>query len=84
MSMQQAWARDYDLFDPAYVADPYPIWDELRSRPPARNPSAKTIAIDHANRSPEAGRQRRRPSSPTHWPASRCQPSRTSRPDDVW
>ncbi len=26
----KTWANDYDLFDPAYVADPYPIWDGLR------------------------------------------------------
>ncbi|MFI5040919.1 MAG: cytochrome P450 [Acidimicrobiales bacterium] len=24
------WATDYDIFDPAYVSDPFPIWDELR------------------------------------------------------
>ena len=23
-------ATDYDIFDPQYVADPFPIWDELR------------------------------------------------------
>jgi cytochrome P450 len=28
------WATDYDIFDPQYVADPYPIWDELRERCP--------------------------------------------------
>lgn len=28
------WASDYDLFDPAYVADPYSIWDELRETCP--------------------------------------------------
>ena len=28
------WAGDYDVFDPAYVADPYPIWDELRTTCP--------------------------------------------------
>ncbi|MEM9514551.1 MAG: cytochrome P450 [Actinomycetota bacterium] len=25
------WATDYDIFDPAYVENPYPIWEELRS-----------------------------------------------------
>ena len=25
------WATDYDIFDAAYVADPYGIWDELRN-----------------------------------------------------
>ena len=28
------WAADYDIFDPAYVADPYGIWDELRATCP--------------------------------------------------
>ncbi len=34
MSNQTDWAGDYDLFDLAYVADPYPIWDELRASCP--------------------------------------------------
>jgi len=25
------WASDYDIFDPAYVVDPYPVWDGLRA-----------------------------------------------------
>jgi cytochrome P450 len=28
------WADDYDIFDPRYVADPFPIWDELRQTCP--------------------------------------------------
>ncbi len=28
------WATDYDIFDEAYITDPYGIWDELRSRCP--------------------------------------------------
>lgn len=28
------WASDYDLLDPGYAKDPYPIWDDLRSRCP--------------------------------------------------
>ncbi len=28
------WSRDYDIFDPAYVAEPFPVWDELRGRCP--------------------------------------------------
>ena len=24
------WATDYDIFDPAYIVDPFAIWDELR------------------------------------------------------
>ena len=30
----QDWATDYDIFDPAYVADPFAIWDDLRDRCP--------------------------------------------------
>jgi cytochrome P450 len=29
--MTREWATAYDIFDPAYVADPFPIWDDLRS-----------------------------------------------------
>jgi len=28
------WARDYDIFDPAFVQDPYPIWSALRTDEP--------------------------------------------------
>ena len=28
------WASDYDIFDPAYIRDPYPVWDELRQQCP--------------------------------------------------
>jgi cytochrome P450 len=28
------WASDFDVMDPSYVTDPYPIWDELRERCP--------------------------------------------------
>jgi cytochrome P450 len=28
------WATDYDIFDPGYVRDPYPVWDELREKCP--------------------------------------------------
>ena len=28
------WKHDYDVFDTDYVADPYPIWDELRATCP--------------------------------------------------
>ena len=24
------WSTDYDIFDPAYVTEPYPVWDALR------------------------------------------------------
>jgi cytochrome P450 len=29
-----SWADDYDIFDPGYVADPFPVWDELRQTCP--------------------------------------------------
>ena len=28
------WATDYDIFDPAYIADPFGVWNELRERCP--------------------------------------------------
>ena len=28
------WASDYDIFDPAYIRDPFPVWDELRQKCP--------------------------------------------------
>ncbi|HVA08976.1 MAG TPA: cytochrome P450 [Acidimicrobiales bacterium] len=28
------WATDFDVLDPAYVADPFTIWDQLRSTSP--------------------------------------------------
>ncbi len=34
MTDQKNWARDYDLFDPDYAANPYPVWDELRAECP--------------------------------------------------
>ena len=30
----QNWATDFDHTDPAWVADPYPIWEDLRQRCP--------------------------------------------------
>jgi len=29
-----SWAEDYDISDPEYVGDPFPIWDELRGSCP--------------------------------------------------
>ena len=26
-----SWSEDYDIFDPGYVKDPAPVWEELRS-----------------------------------------------------
>ena len=34
------WTSDYDILDPDYVADPYPVWDDLREQCP----------IAHSNR----------------------------------
>ncbi len=28
------WEGGYDIFDPDYVKDPYPVWDDLRSQCP--------------------------------------------------
>ncbi|MDH3681816.1 MAG: cytochrome P450, partial [Acidimicrobiia bacterium] len=28
------WADDYDIFDPGFVNDPYPIWQDLRGTCP--------------------------------------------------
>ena len=28
------WATDYDIFDPEYIKDPFPVWDDLRGRCP--------------------------------------------------
>ncbi len=28
------WAADYDIFDPEFVTDPYPIWEDLRGQCP--------------------------------------------------
>jgi hypothetical protein len=45
MSTQRDWAQDYDLFDPEYAADPYPIWAELRTAcPAAQTGGGTTIA----------------------------------------
>ena len=34
MEPVQDWATDFDVADPRYEADPYPIWDELRESCP--------------------------------------------------
>ena len=34
MTDHDSWAHDYDVFDPDYVTDPYPIWDQLRTTCP--------------------------------------------------
>jgi len=55
------WGTDYDILDPDYVADPYPVWDDLRrhcpiahtdrwggSWLPTRYEDVAAIAHDHA------------------------------------
>ena len=37
------WSTDYDIFDPGYVADPVPVWDELRVAAQSRTPSAGVV-----------------------------------------
>ena len=27
---EKDWANDYDIFDPEFIKNPYPVWDELR------------------------------------------------------
>lgn len=34
LTQDERWATDYDIFDPDYVADPYPIWADLRESCP--------------------------------------------------
>jgi hypothetical protein len=34
------WAKDFDVMDPAYIEDPFPIWDDLR----------KTCPVAHTDR----------------------------------
>ena len=33
------WTSDYDILDPDYVADPYPVWDDLRESVRSRTPT---------------------------------------------
>ena len=28
------WTTDYDIFDPAYIKNPFPVWDEIRGKCP--------------------------------------------------
>src|ERR1700693_2158086 len=28
------WKTDYDIFDPGYIKNPFPVWDELREECP--------------------------------------------------
>lgn len=43
---QVDWATQFDHYDPAYAADPFPIWDELRaSCPVARSERFRNMAV---------------------------------------
>lgn len=40
------WASDFDHFDPAYAADPFAVWDELRTAcPAARSPRFRGMVV---------------------------------------
>jgi cytochrome P450 len=30
----QDWTKDYDIFDPGYIKDPFPVWDDIRGKCP--------------------------------------------------
>jgi cytochrome P450 len=32
--LDKDWANDYDIFDPDYIKNPFPVWDELREKCP--------------------------------------------------
>ena len=48
------WATDYDIFDPQYVADPFPIWDELRERCPMAHTDRCGVARGEPRAAPRA------------------------------
>mgnify|MGYP006145486931 CR=1 FL=1 len=66
----QDWASDYDIFDPRYVADPFPIWDDLRRtcRVPTDGLGAAATRHEHTPWAPDRPFQRT---------MRTCQPSRT-------
>ena len=40
------WATDFDHFDPAYAADPFTVWDELRTAcPVARSERFRNMVV---------------------------------------
>ncbi len=46
------WTTDYDIFDPGYVDDPVPVWDDLREHVPRRphRPLGRLVAADPLRR----------------------------------
>ena len=52
---QRDWATDYDIFDPDYVRDPYPIWDELREKCPVAHYRALGRLLDADQATPTSG-----------------------------
>jgi cytochrome P450 len=62
------WAEDYDLYDPSYLADPFPIWEQMREHCPvartarrgggwmlSRHADIAAVALDTATFSSRAG-----------------------------
>ena len=56
------WTTDYDILDDDYVADPYPIWDDLRQQCPIAHSDRwggswlPTRYVDVASDRPRRGR----------------------------
>jgi cytochrome P450 len=43
---ERDWGSDFDHFDPAYAADPFTVWDELRETcPVARSPRFREMVV---------------------------------------
>jgi cytochrome P450 len=43
---EREWGTDFDHFDPAYAADPFVVWDELRDTcPVARSPRFREMVV---------------------------------------
>ncbi|WP_432989970.1 cytochrome P450 [Dactylosporangium sp. CA-233914] len=67
-SLPTAWARDYDLYDPAYLENPAAVWDGMRGQCPvahterrgggyllSRHQDITAVALDPATFSSRAG-----------------------------
>ncbi len=53
--MGRDWGIDFDHFDPDYAADPYVVWDELRTGcPVARSPRFREMVVPTRHRDIEA------------------------------